>query len=127
MAVGKKVVSAFSGPADCQSFDLITHVPNSKTIKAIITPERAELEFLYQEIRSMREGKIDTEKAFGIFEIVSQKHANDWLLPLEIAEILHTDKATSSLEIVLNYLENLKLKRPEVHHLIENGLELFNS
>jgi phenylalanine-4-hydroxylase len=29
MAVGKKVVSAFSGPADCKSFDLITHLPNS--------------------------------------------------------------------------------------------------
>ena len=127
MAVGKKVVSAFSGPADCNSFDLITHLPNSKTIKSLITPERAELESLYQEIRSMREGKIDTEKAIGIFEIVCQKHFNDWLLPLEIAEILHNEKATSSLEIVLNYLEKLKLKRPEVRHLIENGLGLFKS
>jgi phenylalanine-4-hydroxylase len=127
MAVGKKVVSAFSGPADCNSFDLITHLPNSKTIKSLITPERAELESLYQEIRSMREGKIDTENVFEIFEIVRVKHSNDWLLPLEIAEILHNEKATSFLEIVLNYLEKLKLKRPEVRHLIENGLGLFKS
>ena len=125
MAVGKKIVSAFSGPADCNSFDLITHLPNSKTIKAIITAERAELESFYQEIRSMREGKIDAEKAFGIFETVRNNHSNDWLLPLEIAEILHNEKANSSLEIVLNYLENLKSKRPEVRLLIENGLELF--
>ncbi len=125
MAVGKKIVSAFSGPADCNSFDLIKHLPNSKTIKAIITAERAELESFYQEIRSMREGKIDAEKAFGIFEIVRNNHSNDWLLPLEIAEILHNEKANSSLEIVLNYLENLKSKRPEVRLLIENGLELF--
>ncbi|MSP84591.1 MAG: aromatic amino acid hydroxylase [Flavobacteriaceae bacterium] len=125
MAVGKKLVSAFSGPADCQSFDLITHIPNSKTIKSIITPERSELESFYKEIRSMREGKIDVEKAFGIFEIVSHKHSNDWLLPLEIAEILHNEKAISFLEIVLNYLENLKIKRPEVRHLIENGLEIL--
>ena len=34
MAVGKKVISAFSGPADVNSFDLISHVPTSKTIKA---------------------------------------------------------------------------------------------
>jgi phenylalanine-4-hydroxylase len=127
MAVGKKVVSAFSGPADCNSFDLTTHLPNSKTIKPIITPQRVELESFYQEIRSMREGKIDTEKAFEIFEIVRVKHSNDWLLPLEIAEILHNEKVTSSLEIVLNYLENLKIKRPEVSHLIENGLQLFKS
>ena len=127
MAVGKKVVSAFSGPADCNSFDLITHLPNSKTIKSVITPEKIELESFYQEIRSMREGKVDAEKAFGIFEIVSSKHSNDWLLPLEIAEILHNEKTNSSLETVLNYLENLKIKRPEVSHLIENGLQLFES
>ena len=127
MAVGKKVVSAFSGPADCQSFDLITHLPNSKTIKSVITPERAELESLYQEIRSIRKVDMDVKKAFEIFEIVSSKHSNDWLLPLEIAEILYNEKATSSLKTVLNYLENLKLKRPEVSHLIENGLQLFEN
>ena len=127
MAVGKKVVSAFSGPADCNSFDLITHLPNSKTIKSVITPERVELEFFYQEIRSMREGKVDAEKAFGIFEIVSSKHSKDWLLPLEIAEILHNEKAATSLQTVLNYLDNLKIKRPEVSHLIKNGLELFEN
>lgn len=127
MAVGKKVVSAFSGPADCNSFDLITHLPNSKTIKSVITPEKIELESFYQEIRSMREGKVDAEKAFGIFEIVSSKHSNDWLLPLEIAEILHNEKETNSLKSVLNYLEHLKIKRPEVSHLIKNGLQLFES
>src|SRR5690606_30964305 len=57
MAVGKKVVSAYSGPADVRSFDLITHVPSSKTIKAKKSPERAELEDLYQNIRNTREGK----------------------------------------------------------------------
>ena len=127
MAVGKKIVSAFSGPADCNSFDLITHVPNSKTIKTLKTPERTELESLYKEIRSIREGKMDTKKAFGIFEIVSIKHSNDWLLPLEIAEILHNEKKADLLKIVLKYLDNLKSKRPQASHLIENGLGLFEN
>lgn len=127
MAVGKKIVSAFSGPADCNSFDLITHVPNSKTIKTLKTPERTELESLYKEIRSIREGKMDTKKAFVIFEIVSIKHSNDWLLPLEIAEILHNEKKADLLKIVLKYLDNLKSKRPQASHLIENGLGLFEN
>ena len=127
MAVGKKIVSAFSGPADCNSFDLITHVPNSKTIKTLKTPERTDLESLYKEIRSIREGKMDTKKAFGIFEIVSIKHSNDWLLPLEIAEILHNEKKADLLKIVLKYLDNLKSKRPQASHLIENGLGLFEN
>ena len=127
MAVGKKIVSAFSGPADCNSFDLITHVPNSKTIKTLKTPERTDLESLYKEIRSIREGKMDTKKAFVIFEIVSIKHSNDWLLPLEIAEILHNEKKADLLKIVLKYLDNLKSKRPQASHLIENGLGLFEN
>jgi phenylalanine-4-hydroxylase len=31
---GEKVVSAFSGPADANSFDMITHMPSSTTIKS---------------------------------------------------------------------------------------------
>jgi phenylalanine-4-hydroxylase len=125
MAVGKKVVSAFSGPADCNSFDMITHVPNSKTIKAEKTSEREELESYYGEIRTLRENKNNSEKAFEIFKIVSNKYPNDWLLSIEIAEILQLQKAENSLDEVLSYLNKLKIKRPEVRHLIDNGLELF--
>jgi hypothetical protein len=41
-----KVVSAFSGPADANSFDMITHMPSSTTIKAKQTAERDDLEVL---------------------------------------------------------------------------------
>ena len=127
MAVGKKVVSAFSGPADCNSFDLITHLPNSKTIKAEKTPERVALESFYGEIRQIRETNMDVEKAFEVFKIVSNKFPNDWLLSLEIAEILHLKKEGNSLKEVLNHLNNLKISRPEVSHLIDNGLDFFIS
>jgi phenylalanine-4-hydroxylase len=125
MAVGKKVVSAFSGPADCNSFDMITHLPNSKTIKAEKTPEKEELESYYSEIRTIRENKINSDKVFEIFKIVANKYPNDWLLILEIAEILHLQKLENSLKEVVSYLNYLKTKRPEISHLIENGLELF--
>ncbi len=125
MAVGKKVVSAFSGPADCNSFDMITHLPNSKTIKAEKTPEREELESYYSEIRTIRENKINSDKAFEIFKIVANKYPNDWLLSLEIAEILHLQKSENSFNQVLSHLNNLKINRSGVSHLIDNGLELF--
>ncbi len=125
MAVGKKVVSAFSGPADCNSFDMITHLPNSKTIKAEKTAEREELESYYSEIRNLRENKINSNKAFEIFKIVSNKYPKDWLLSLEIAEILHLQKSEKHFNEVLSHLNNLKINRPEVSHLITNGLELF--
>src|SRR5690606_38969927 len=55
MAVGKKIVSAFSGPADINSFDMITHIPSTKTIKSKKTEEREALETLYKRVRDYRE------------------------------------------------------------------------
>jgi phenylalanine-4-hydroxylase len=86
MAVGKKVVSAFSGPADVNSFDLITHVPSSKTIKAQKSPQREELEGLYQTVRDIRNGKQPADKLTEIFKILKEKHPNDWLLSVEVTE-----------------------------------------
>ncbi|WP_417355482.1 aromatic amino acid hydroxylase [Flavobacterium sp.] len=123
MAVGKKVVSAFSGPADVNSFDLITHVPSSQTIKAKKSAERQELEGFYQKVRDIRGGAAGDLEA--IFTKVKESHPNDWLLSVEIAELLHKNKQEELLNKVVLHLDELKKKRPEVSHLIDGGLELI--
>ena len=125
MAVGKKIISAFSGPADVNSFDLITHVPSSETIKAKKTAEKTELEHLYQNIRNLREGKMSELSLETVFEIVSEKHPNDWLLSVEITELLQKDKNEILLQKVLHHLEKIKTIRPTVAHLISGGLDLI--
>ena len=125
MAVGKKVVSAFSSPADVSSFDLITHVPSSKTIKAKKSPEREELEGLYLNVRNIREGKAVTASIADTFAKLKQNHPNDWLLSVEIAELLQKESNESLLNEVMLHLDNVKKKRPEVAHLIEGGLDLI--
>ncbi|MCD0467852.1 aromatic amino acid hydroxylase [Flavobacterium sp. ENC] len=125
MAIGKKVVSAFSGPADVNSFDLINTVPTTTTIKAKHTDERDELETLYQTVRLIRESKNSTSEVKSVFEKVKNNHANDWLLSLEIAELLKDSDETQLLQEVLVYLDQLKEKRPEVAHLISGGLDLI--
>ena len=125
MAVGKKIIAAFSGPADVSSFDMITHVPTSHTIKQKKSSKREELENLYLNIRKLREGKpaeITLKEAFGA---VTANHENDWLLCVEIAEFAKKENATDLLEKVSNHLENLKINRPEIAHLIKGGLELI--
>ncbi len=82
MAVGKEVVSAFSGPADLGSFDLITHVPSSKTIHVKKSDERLELESLYQQVKDYREGKNKTISRTKVLEQLFDKHPNDWLLSI---------------------------------------------
>ncbi|MBD3724601.1 MAG: aromatic amino acid hydroxylase, partial [Flavobacteriaceae bacterium] len=125
MAVGKKVISAFSGPADVNSFDMINHVPSSQTIKQKKSPEREELERLYLSVRNIREGKPAITTLKEAFASVSSGHPNDWLLTVEIAEIANLQGNEDLLEKTLLHLENIKIKRPEVAHLITNGIELI--
>ena len=125
MAVGKKVVSAFSGPADVNSFDLISHVPSSKTIKAKHTAERDDLELLYHSVRKIRETKDTTTSLEAIFKDLKKNHPNDWLLAVEITEVLKDRNEPQLLDEILLYLEQLKETRPEVAHLITGGLGLI--
>lgn len=125
MAVGKKVIAAFSGPADVTSFDLILHVPSSHTIKPKKSSEKTELEQLYQNIRNIREGKTSSFSIEESFKILKKNHPNDWLLCIEIAELLHQQKEEKLVDEVLHYLELLKQRRPEITHLINSGLDLI--
>ena len=124
MAVGKKVISAFSGPADVNSFDMITHVPSSQTIKAKKSEEREDLEALYKSVRMIREGNDHNESLRNIFQNVKLNHPKDWLLSIEIAELLTSSTDNELMQEVLIHLEKLKESRPEITKLISNGLEL---
>ena len=125
MAVGKKVISAFSGPADMNSFDMINHVPSSQTIKQKKSTEREELEKLYLSVRNIREGKPASTTLKEAFASVSAGHPNDWLLSVEIAELAKKDGNSDLVDKVLNHLEKVKSNRPEIVHLVDNGLELI--
>ena len=125
MAVGKKVISAYSGPADVNSFDMINHVPSSKTIKQKKSTAREELEKLYQSVRNIRENKTSSTTLKEAFGAVSANHPNDWLLSVEIAELAKKENNTDLISKVLNHLEKVKSNRPEIAHLIDGGLELI--
>ena len=125
MAVGKKVISAFSGPADVNSFDMINHVPSSQTIKQKKSAEREELEKLYASIRNIRENKTAATTLKEAFTSVTANHPNDWLLSVEIAELAKKEGNSNLVDKVLNHLEKVKINRPEIKHLVDNGLELI--
>ncbi len=125
MAVGKKVTSAFSGPADVNSFDLISHLSSSTTIKAKHTAERDDLEVLYQTVRNIRETNDKETSLRPIFEKIQSNHPNDWLLAVELTELLKDSNEPQLLQEVLVFLDQMKLKRPEVSHLVTGGLDLI--
>lgn len=126
MAVGKEIVSAYSGIADLDSFNLITHVPSSKTIQVKKTKERIELEGLYQQVRDYREGINQTISRTKVLEQLIDKHPNDWLLPVELYELAFKGDEKSLCESILNHLESVKLNNPKLGHLIDGGLQIIN-
>ncbi|WP_203257780.1 aromatic amino acid hydroxylase [Hyunsoonleella ulvae] len=127
MAVGKEVVSAFSGPADFDSFNLITHVPSSQTIHLKKSKERLQLEELYQQVRDYREGINTTISRTKVLETLIENHPNDWLLPVELYELTQVDNETGLAKRILHHLETVKQRKPELGHLIDDGLGIIST
>jgi phenylalanine-4-hydroxylase len=127
MAVGEKIVSAFNGPADLSSFDLISHVPTETTIKVKKDPARVQLERLYGQIREYREGTNRTISRTKVFQELKASHSLDWLLSVEIYELARADQNDAFASEILAHLQQVKLQRPEVGHLIDGGIALVDS
>lgn len=126
MAVGAKVVSAFSGPADFNSFDMISHVPSSTTIKAIRDQDKIKLENLYKQVRAYREEHIQTDLEV-ILEQLTKEYPKDWLLTLEIYELSKKDNLLNLEHKAVAHLDALTLSRPEIAHLIKNGTAIIEN
>jgi phenylalanine-4-hydroxylase len=89
MAVGTNIVSAFSGPADYESFDLITHKIQDVPMSVVKEAKLSTLEGLYQEVRDMRSGNcIDSKRLEAIELQMKSEYTSDWLLREEIRELL---------------------------------------
>lgn len=125
MAIGKEVISAFAGPADNLSFDLITHKTSTTTIKSKSTPEREELASLYASVRNIREGKNAKFSLDATLELVKKHHPQDWLLSVEIYE-LAVGKDEKLAKEALSNLEDVKSRRPDISHLIDGGISPIN-
>jgi len=126
MAVGQHVVSAFNGPADLSSFDLITHEITETTIKPKKSPERQQLELYYQQIREFREGKNTTISRNKVFQELKENHPHDWLLPVELYELAKKGNNVGFQEEILSHLEDIKRNNPKVGHLIDDGIRLID-
>ncbi|WP_142784004.1 aromatic amino acid hydroxylase [Changchengzhania lutea] len=126
MAIGKEVVSAFAGPADLNSFDLITHVPSSQTIHMNKSEKQLGLEAFYQQVRDYRDGKNRTISRTKVLEELIEKHPNDWLLPIELYELAYLGNEPKLCDRILNHLETIKQNRPKVGKLIDDGLAIIN-
>jgi len=124
MAVGKEVVSAYSGVADPENYGLVFEAPKEKTHKIQYSENDIKLHAMYQEVRDIRDShNLNVNRLGEIFEIISHEYPNDWLLPLEIYELIYSQDSKLKDSMVA-YLEKLTDKK-EVADLIRDGLKLL--
>ena len=125
MAIGKKIISAYSGPADVASFGDLGKVSETKTDKIQYTSSQKHLYKLYEQVRNKRVANTITEKEISvILETLKNDFKEDWLLSLELYELALTNNYSVKNELK-TYLEELKSNN-SYRTLIENGLHLLS-
>jgi phenylalanine-4-hydroxylase len=126
MAVGSKIVSVFSGAADPEAYQMEFPVPVEKTHKIIHSEKARQLHSLYQVVRDVRAKKQPSATLPGVWQALQDGFENEWLLPLEILELIAADDASDHLrKAINNYLLDLQQEKPGLADLISNGLTLI--
>ncbi|WP_417201482.1 aromatic amino acid hydroxylase [Bizionia sp.] len=126
MAVGKKVVSAYAGPADPNSFENTSKLSETKTHKLSYTDQEKALYKLYGQVRDYRTHDLgDEQQLASVFDTLKQVYPKDWLLPLELYE-LSKQRGYAIENQLKDYLEKLA-QEEEYKTLVVNGLNLCKS
>ncbi|HEV2806078.1 MAG TPA: aromatic amino acid hydroxylase [Chthoniobacterales bacterium] len=125
MAAGERITSVFNGPADKDAYLDVALVPKERTIKVPSDEKRRKLENLYQQVRDIRERKKGYERLGEIWETQQAEHTDDWLLSMEIFEILDDAGEQNDLkQRIVTFLNQKKLTDKEKATLIEWGFRL---
>lgn len=124
MAVGVEIVSAFNGPADLRSFDLITHALSQTPKREKKGGAMGKLDSYYEQVRHYREGTNTTISRNKVFREVKEHFPNDWLLSVELYELAQNNHDTDFAEEIAAHLETVKQNNPQTGHLIDDGLKL---
>ena len=125
MAVGARIASVFNGAADKDAYNQVALVPRERTIKSPSDAKRKRLESLYAQVRDIRERKVGYERLGEIWETQQKEHADDWLLSMEIFEILdETGQQNALKQQIMTFLNGRKALDKDNATLIEWGFRL---
>lgn len=126
LPLAESVKSVYSGAADRVAFNDLPPVPTEHTYKVTYDARTRRLQQMYGEVREIRHTGLKRDKLPAIFKALKQQYPEDWLLSLELYELLHIYNEYSGLASeVRSRLDELSISNPEYRLLINNGLELI--
>jgi phenylalanine-4-hydroxylase len=125
MAVGERVVSVFQGAADKDAYDQVALVPETQTIEVAADDAARRLHDLYATVRDVREGRSSVDLLPQTWNARCAEFPDDWLLALEILEVLTTSGAIPGLCSEVRAALDVKAQDPATASLVANGLRLL--
>jgi phenylalanine-4-hydroxylase len=126
MAVGKSIVSVFSGPADPDAFGVNYPAPEERTHKIRHDEKAKKLHALYQQVRDIREMNCSFALLPTLWQELQHDHPEDWLCAMEILELLKEKKIEDHFtQEVKQFLLSKKLESAAMSKLIEDGLAML--
>lgn len=126
MAIGEKIDSAFSGPADPDAFKHTFNPPDEKTHKILHTEKAKKLHAMYREVRDIREQSKAPAQLWERFLELKQDYPGEWLLVLEILELMKKYELEEQAEAIRAYLLDMKARDSNLTDLIDNGLGMVS-
>ena len=123
LIIATRITSAYPGSADRKSFPITKIDLKSQTIQPSYTIDEKKLHQLYFKVRNMRSGEINVEALEVILDRLMNDFEQDWLLSLEICEIV--EKKSKIFNKAYQHLLNLQKKYPENKKLILDGLSVI--
>jgi phenylalanine-4-hydroxylase len=125
MAVGSRIVSCSSGPADPVAFGLTYAAPEEKTHKLQHTEKAVHLFALYQKIRDVREKKEPRQDLAEVWNELKQNHPDDWLCAMEILELFIEEKEDPLYQEIKRFLDARKPESDSLKKLIDDGYRVL--
>lgn len=126
MAVGDRVVSVYSGAADKDAFQQLSLVPKERTVKLEHSDSARTLHWLYGAVRENREHGGDSHQLVEIWHTLKAEHPEQWLLPLEILELLEERGVSGGTAVEIRaHLTSLRDRSEALARLIDSGLHLL--
>ncbi len=125
MAVGEQIVSVFNGAADKDAYEQTALVPHERTVKTSFDDRTLQLHDMYQTVRNTRNNGGDVSSLQEIWKQVQDQYPHEWLLPLEILELLVQNGIDEDIQReITSYLQEKARTQKELSKLITDGLAL---
>lgn len=126
LAVGSKVSSVFSGPADRKNYGLIDSFAKKKVPARKLSTQETRRNEVYAQIRELRiQKKIETNQLQSLHATLNKELPDEWLARLELVELsLRHSNMDSLTHLLREELTSLAQRRPDFAEVIDDGLKI---